>query len=187
MRDSVLFRRFTQSMFLILQIALVALWVRSQTSQDHLSFGKYWHNSVRDSFHSLHVGIASGSGELLFGVGSTSTAEARYIPPGSEGLNFDTLLSKEPPSIDHPSNWHSRLGFDWFHESDSVLSVSYLILPHWFLLMLSTLLLYPTLIRPWKVFIRRRQGRCLECGYDLRSISARCPECGAIFVATVKF
>jgi hypothetical protein len=50
--------------------------------------------------------------------------------------------------------------------------------PHWWLALATALL--PTL---WihRAIVRRRrfgQGRCTECGYDLRATPERCPECG---------
>ena len=50
--------------------------------------------------------------------------------------------------------------------------------PYWFLALLTAIL--PTI---W--FIRHRRerlilaGKCKSCGYDLRFISDKCPECGA--------
>lgn len=52
-------------------------------------------------------------------------------------------------------------------------------LPLWFPWLLATASLALLLRRP--VCLRRRHalGLCLECGYDLRATTARCPECGA--------
>jgi hypothetical protein len=33
-------------------------------------------------------------------------------------------------------------------------------------------------LRRWSLFERQKTGCCLRCGYDLRGIPLRCPECG---------
>jgi uncharacterized OB-fold protein len=45
------------------------------------------------------------------------------------------------------------------------------------------------LLRYWKQRDRYDlwlQGRCLECGYDVRATQARCPECGTRLPAPIR-
>jgi hypothetical protein len=50
--------------------------------------------------------------------------------------------------------------------------------PHWIFLPLG---LWPVIgwcVRRGRIWRRSRRGCCLTCGYDLRGIAGRCPECG---------
>jgi hypothetical protein len=81
--------------------------------------------------------------------------------------------------------WH---GFQWSHRPDRpgyLSGESYGVrVPHWFVLFVMSLLPAARLLRhvrrTCRVRIRARQGRCLQCGYDVRATPDRCPECGAV-------
>jgi hypothetical protein len=63
-------------------------------------------------------------------------------------------------------NWMAWNGLD-----DYLLAI-----PDWFVIGL--FLLIP--MRRWKKRLLVQQGRCVQCGYDLRATPDRCPECGGI-------
>ena len=60
---------------------------------------------------------------------------------------------------------------------------SWLIFPFWLSSgLLLTLMAIPIVRGPLRRWHRVRNGRCIECGYDLRGLrSDRCPECGTTY------
>ena len=50
--------------------------------------------------------------------------------------------------------------------------------PHWFVVLTTALLPMRWAWRRIAAGRRRRAGRCVRCGYDLRATPGRCPECG---------
>ena len=88
--------------------------------------------------------------------------------------------------VQHPGFYENR--WDW---RDSTISGSdgrqlrlwTCALPHWAIaLVLLLISVSPFLTRQVKRRVRRRHGRCLHCGYDLRGTTeSRCPECGIAF------
>jgi hypothetical protein len=94
--------------------------------------------------------------------------------------------------------WLNRIGLyaEWrtpspssampFSEKPLFDTITQIILPHWVIAI--PLAMLPAL---WLVLdIRRRmragrvmQGQCVHCGYDLRAIPDRCPECGTLIAA----
>ena len=75
------------------------------------------------------------------------------------------------------------LGFDrWSHPNLSVgngtLVYRGVMVPCWFVQLLTALLPAWWLIRRWRSHRRTQAGLCRVCGYDLRATPDRCPECG---------
>lgn len=78
-----------------------------------------------------------------------------------------------PTTIVHPILLHmERAESD---EEDTVWSFS---LPIWLPLIVTTILPARVMFKWRRQSLRRRSGCCIRCGYDLRGISDRCPECG---------
>ena len=55
--------------------------------------------------------------------------------------------------------------------------------PHWAWIVVAAVMPARRGRRWWRVHWRRKHGLCLECGYDLRASSERCPECGTLIRA----
>ena len=88
----------------------------------------------------------------------------------------------------HPTAWFSKqtawefAGMQ-FEEKQGLLGngMLYIHLPFWFVF--SLFATYPAVafIRgPLRRYRRRKRGRCVKCGYDLRGTPERCPECGVV-------
>jgi hypothetical protein len=80
--------------------------------------------------------------------------------------------------------YHRFLGFRWLYGdlmsatdpgSKPFFSIR---IPFWFLELLAALVLVPPAAKRIRRTHRRRRGLCVQCGYDLRGITAICPECG---------
>ncbi|MGE5609814.1 MAG: hypothetical protein ACM359_11205 [Bacillota bacterium] len=54
----------------------------------------------------------------------------------------------------------------------------WMVLPHWFLVLVLSIPPLGWVFRRYRVARRRKLGLCPTCGYDLRATKERCPECG---------
>ncbi len=87
-------------------------------------------------------------------------------------------------SIPYPADWGIEL---WRHRSAAWSSFAVVVLPLrpiWPGFATNTIfyaaILWLLTLGPFTArrMIRRKQGRCIKCGYDLRETSGGCPECG---------
>lgn len=170
---------------LLLCLAMVALWVRSETTRDSVWSG-----------HSTAWGgvlwrLHSAGGRVSYEY-ATFDNEGRPRPPSRREVVFDIQpirgsCTAENRSLEQSYRQRSGLaaggfGLVWRHRSPPWTTRLAVMTPYWFFVLLT--LPAPSL---WaaRYFRRRRDqrrsaaGRCPACGYDLRATQGRCPECGA--------
>jgi hypothetical protein len=58
-----------------------------------------------------------------------------------------------------------------------------ILVPHWFILGLIAIFPVRAALRRRRMARWKREGRCVQCGYDLRASPQRCPECGQVATA----
>jgi hypothetical protein len=108
------------------------------------------------AFVESHLSYYGGRGAT--GPYYSSAPRAQFLPTGS---------------------WLQRRGFGFAPATqpwDPDLVVS---LPNWFLAAMLAILPSLQIRAALRLRHRRREGLCLQCGYDLRASPDRCPECGA--------
>jgi hypothetical protein len=88
----------------------------------------------------------------------------------SNGLSPAAIITTPPDGAVLGLNWRT------YHRSDTVVRVFWL--PDYFFALFLSILPVCSFLNWVRRRRRRRSGRCIQCGYDLRSGHERCPECG---------
>ena len=140
-------------MCLIVQAALLALWLRGLYFQDKVQFSCFGHFCILAS-HPHHLNF------LVHHDNYGHDAPAQW------------LLGR--PAIPPTANF-LEVGI-----APRSSAVTELWLPHWLpLLLLSAAPLRWWMVKRTEKR-RSRSGLCVQCGYDLRATPDRCPECGMV-------
>jgi hypothetical protein len=105
--------------------------------------------------------------------------------PGTSFLYWHSAPTPYDPSSDPPTRTYFRLAGFWLTYDEDIISRPLLIkrktalsVPYWAVEALCLLMIARYLGRARTLYRRKRNGRCLACGYDLRASPDRCPECG---------
>ena len=168
---------------LLLGLALAVLWARSFTGIDSMRYENGSSIQIRSRAGALQVHVIRAKGAAVEPGWSYRRSPLGDQPaprggPALPGVRTDWRLLGFAYAAGAPVPPEQRGAGIWIAAPFWRVTV-----PHWFPLCLTLAL--PAL---WtRAAVRRRrarrrldQGRCADCGYDLRSSPDRCPECGAV-------
>jgi hypothetical protein len=186
MRASVKRRFFNlaAAVSLLLCVATAALWVVS-----YWFIPDFWRTTVVDRAIAVHskewdtIGISCGWGSMMVAADTQIFDEPGLVA----GVHFALLPVWIKPSIGPGKTVWNRFGFAYDPNHlmidpgppRVVLRSSHrLYFPHWSLAAITAIVPSIWCLRRQRDRARKRLGRCVTCGYDLRATPDRCPECG---------
>jgi hypothetical protein len=168
----------TVGLSLLLCLATVAMWVRSNQMADQFAW----------SSANWIVGFNSQLGRFSFYRG------IRYMP----SRDPDGFLHREGsdpavalPPCDRLIGQISHSGYGEIGDEAYGADFDGIVLPPWKCFTFTALLAALIPARAWELSVRKArrvkrlkrqlaQGLCANCGYDLRATPDRCPECGTV-------
>jgi hypothetical protein len=157
---------------LVLWIATLALWVRSDRSTDVIYYSAW----------SSGITILSTRGRVdLIHFPYVPDAKLAGFVPSFHTSPFDEFHGVGSHSLDLmvPDSGGWFLGFGFIAgNSLQYRRVRAIWCPHWFLVLLFAILPAFYLRGMLRSRRRHREGLCPVCGYDRRATPDRCPECG---------
>jgi hypothetical protein len=186
---------FASFLSFVLLIACAILWPRSYFAKDEYHFRPRPLGTETDAVtgvtHAWVSQITLSSAKGKFQIRRYQPQPDKVGPSGYITASTDEIFSLAP---NRPVDRHWRFaGIEIFdrprhsfklgNSSGTFWAFRYLTVPYW--LVTSLFALLPI---AWGFHLRRRlrirsrlkRGLCPSCGYDLRSSTNRCPECGAL-------
>jgi hypothetical protein len=168
---------------LLLCVAVLVLWVRSYWKAE------WWSRYPYDvQTHEYGQGIIGSDGGKAVAIAwnykiddsSVGQMEARAAKGDFSGRWKKTTFGVLWPT---PQHWWERLVYvktykDVRRGAPGVGNGVMVVVPHWVLVLLFSI--WPAVWSAgwWRKRRRLIEGRCENCGYDLRASPGRCPECG---------
>ena len=172
---------------LLLCIGVIAMWVRGCSDNDYL----FYCSGVEKQPSGYEIsGFATrwANGSVSFAHERLrSLAASSYVPSiPSKGWHYSSIRASAP-ATPQPTV-HQWFGFGWSHTIDEpfsggLASISELLLPYWFLALVTggpSFFWFLGIFRKGIRGLRIRPGICPACGYDIRATPNRCPECGTV-------
>lgn len=181
-------RRFCRFILTAVLCTLIMLWIRSEWVCDGLERRQAWESPGSsaddsrpdDSWNSRQAFFSSSGSIVVFVEGPTFEGFTdgfvnvhRYGWTRSDSMPWRALT--------HPRDgWWNRIGFHFNVDGNDATAFSShaLTIPLWLPTLLTAAVLIPQYFAIVRRSRRRGQGRCEQCGYDLRGSIDRCPECG---------
>lgn len=161
-------------------VALFALWIVSRGQARVL---------LIRAVHGHALAAASGNGGVAFLDGTAnfdgvvnSSGELRSF--GLVSLKQSELQDFSQALLDQSAVHVGRIGIDAAAGPKTPGAIpgldryAMLKLPYWLVLLVAGCPVAFAMRRGFIRWRRKRKGRCLACGYDLRMSAGRCPECG---------
>jgi hypothetical protein len=167
-------------------VMFLVLWTKSFWKGNGVGYTSYSYPDPQTAQRFIH------DAELISGsiiIGSEQRTVSRPPKQQERGLY---VYSPQPRYayvnwMPRQSIWN-KLGFFVMTDPGGAnASLRRVIVPGWFVLLLSGSLAATLLHRAWRGWLRmtrQMRGECPHCGYDLCASPQRCPECGALRVAT---
>jgi hypothetical protein len=147
-----------RALLLLVRVALATSWALSKFRYHYVTVNLS--NGALVSFQASG-GVISGS---WIDAAASRAGEIRVY----HGMSPATLLLM-------PVTFWTAHGFSRsFHAHSAAVYF-----PHWIALTLAIMpVAVPFCVRQFRRHRRRRRRLCIQCGYDLRGVPGRCPECG---------
>lgn len=169
----------------ILFVTVLVLWTKSFWKGNGVGYTSYSYPDQQTAQRSIHdAEIISGS--IIISSGQTTISRPSEVEASRWSQRGFYVYSPQPRYafvnwITRRSIWN-QLGFFLMTDPGARnASLWRVIVPGWYILLLSGTLAAFLLHRAWRRWLqttRQMRGECLHCGYDLRASPQRCPECG---------
>jgi hypothetical protein len=167
---------------LALLLALVVIWVRSYSSLDSVTLTRRFGDPDAPGHGYSSLSLSWMLGTVSLGRGTVIDR----LPPDDRILTWGStpaglLLRRESPWLRFRSSYSSQTERPGGWSRGTVVRLWRVTVPCWAPALLASVLPASWLAR--RLVARRSarraaRGRCPRCGYDLRTPTDRCPECG---------